>query len=173
MPMPESTLEGMESQREARRALWGKRVFLSLLLAFALAGLVGALGVRSTSTTGSGEGYELTLRHAAVARAGLDVPWEVTVTKDGGFDETLTLAVTGDYFDIYETQGFAPEPAAATRDRDTLYLSFTAPEGETFVLAYDAYIQPSSQRGADGSVSVVVDGGERVATVEFETFLLP
>jgi hypothetical protein len=80
--------------------------------------------------------------------------------------------VTGDYFDIYETQGFTPEPSEATRDGDTLYLTFAAPPGDTFVLDYDAYIQPASQIGQDGTISVV-EGSERLASVDFHTRLLP
>jgi hypothetical protein len=40
------------------------------------------------------------------------------------------------------------------------------------VVAYDAYIQPASQVGRDGTLSVV-DDGHRVATVDFDTTLLP
>ena len=103
---------------------------------------------------------------------GLDVPWRVTIHHPGGFGKELTLAVTGDYFDVYEEQGFRPEPAETTRDGDTLFLTFTAPLGDTFVVDYDAYVQPSAQRGRDGSISVM-DGGDRVATVDFDTRLLP
>ena len=64
----------------------------------------------SATSEGAADGWTLSLEHAAVARAGLDVPFTATVTHDGGFEKTITLAVTGDYFDIYETQGFNPEP---------------------------------------------------------------
>lgn len=60
------------------------------------AGLVGLLGVRSTTTSSAQDGWTLSLEHAAIARAGLDVPWTVTVTHEAGFDGDVTLAVTGD-----------------------------------------------------------------------------
>jgi hypothetical protein len=170
--VPVSTLEGIESRAQGRTALWSRRGFLVLLLVFVLAGLTGLLGDRTATERGSGDGWSLALHHATTARAGLDVPWQVTVTHEGGFAEDLTLAVTGDYFDIYETQGFHPEPSDSTRDGDTLYLTFAVPPGETFVVAYDAYIQPSSQVGRGGTLSVV-DDGARVATVDFHTTLLP
>ena len=56
-----------------------KRGFLALLLVFVLAGLAGLLGVRTTTASDDAEGWSSHLRHAQVARAGLDVPWEVTV----------------------------------------------------------------------------------------------
>ena len=172
MRIPTSTLEGLESTSEGRVAIWTRRAFLLALLCFVLAGVAGLLGVRTTTSEASEAGWTLSLRHAAVARPGLDVPWEVTVTREGGFDDDVVLAVTGDYFDIFETQGFNPEPSDDTRDRTTRYLTFTKPPGDTLVVSYDAYIQPASQIGRSGTLSVV-DGGKRVASVDFRTFLMP
>ena len=80
--------------------------------------------------------------------------------------------MTGDYFNIFETQGFHPEPADETRDAHTLYLTFTAPPGDTFVVDFDAYIQPSSQRGRSARVSVM-EGDTPVVSVDIDTRLLP
>jgi hypothetical protein len=156
-----------------RGAVWVRRLYVAALVAMVLGGAAGVFGVRTNTTTTVNGGYRLSLEHASLARAGMDVPWQVTVSHEGGYGKELTLAVTGDYFDIYETQGFSPEPSATTRDARTLYLTFDAPEGEVFTLAYDAYIQPSSQRGEDGTVSVLGSTGEPVVTVEFETRLWP
>ena len=52
-------------------------------------------------------------------------------------------------------------------------MTFTQPPtGPSFVLNYDAYIQPASQIGTDGQVSIVVDDAP-VVTVQFHTTLLP
>lgn len=170
--MPASTLEPVDARRQDEGGVWARRVFVVLLAALVGAGAVGLLGVQTGVSTAESGDYELSLRYATTARAGLDVPWEVTVTRDGGFDQTLELAVTGDYFDIYETQGFTPEPSESTRDGETLYLTFEAPPGDTFVLAYDAYIQPASQIGRGGTISVVEQDVE-LASVDFHTRLLP
>ena len=59
----------------------------------------------------------------------------------------MTLALSGGYLDLFEEQGFQPEPRASRRDADTLYLTFDAPAtGDTFVVAYDAYVQPSPNK---------------------------
>ena len=152
--------------------MWGRRGFLSLLLVFVLAGATGLLGVRSRTETVRAGGYTLSLEHAVVARAGLDVPFQVTVRRPGGFGSSLQLAITGDYFDIYETQGFNPDASAATRDAHTLYLTFDAPAGDTFTMSYDAYIQPSSQLGRSGTISVE-SHGRALASLDFTTHLLP
>ncbi|MGZ4447935.1 MAG: hypothetical protein ACXVWZ_13050 [Nocardioides sp.] len=173
MRVPGSTLVGFETPGQRRVATWGRRVFLTLLVVFVLAGGTGLLGVRTGVSSASHDGYDLSVTHATWARAGLDVPWAVRIHHPGGFDKTLTLAVSGDYFDIYETQGFYPTPSATTRDADTLYLTFTSPPGDTFVLTYDAYIQPSSQQGRTGSVRLLGQGGTTVDAVRFTTHLLP
>lgn len=172
MDAASSTLTGIETTSLRRRAAWLRRLFLLALLLFVLAGASGLLGVRTTTARSSEAGWSLSVEHASIARPGLDAPWQVTVTHPGGFGKELTLAVTGDYFEIFESQGFDPEPTEETRDAQTLYLTFAAPPGDTFVLAYDAYIQPSAQIGRDGTLAVMVDG-DRVAATEFRTRLLP
>ncbi|MEO6510446.1 MAG: hypothetical protein ABIO16_05610 [Nocardioides sp.] len=168
-----STLTGIE-QRESPAAVWGRRGALAALAVFVVLGLLGVLGVHATTATADGDGFRVSLRYASIARSGLDVPWTLTVTADQGLDKEVTLAVTGDYFDIYETQGFHPDASASYRDADTLYLTFdTPPDGNTMVVTYDAYIQPASQQGRSGTVGVLAEGGRVVAAVDFRTRLLP
>jgi hypothetical protein len=146
-----------------------------MLVAMALAvfaDLFSLLGVRTSTLTAQRDGYSLTLHYPSVARAGLDTPWQVTVTHRGGFGKQVTLAVTGSYFNIFETQGFHPEPSDETRDGETLYLTFTAPPGDTFVVDFDAYIQPASQQGRSATLAVV-DGGTPVVSVAYRTRLMP
>jgi len=170
--VPPSTLTGTDVL-DAPHAVWGRRVVLVLLVVFVLVGLSGFLGVHSTTAEAEEDGFHVSVRYASVARSGLDVPWEVTVTSTDGFADTITLAVTGDYFDIFESQGFFPEPSTSVRNGETWFLTFDSPGGDTFVLSYDAYIQPASQRGRDGTVGVVTSAGKTVAVAEFRTRLLP
>ncbi len=173
MQLPESTIDDEQSSRQTRTSAVVRRVVLSFFFLVLLAGGVGLLGVHSTTASNREAGWTLELEYAQVARAGLDVPWEVTVRREGGFGGPITLAVDGDYFDIYETQAFHPQPSASMRDGTTLFLEFDPPpSGETFVVAYDAYIQPGSQVGDTATVAVL-DGAVQVAPVEFTTRLLP
>jgi hypothetical protein len=153
-------------------ALWARRGLLALMAVLVACCLVGLLGVHTGTASAERDGYTMTLRYPTVARAGLDVEWQVTVTHQGGFGKQLTLAVTGDYFDIFETQGFHPQPSEETRDAHTLYLTFTAPPGDTFVVYYDAYIQPASQQGKSARVAVV-DHGVPAVWIDYRTRLLP
>lgn len=172
MQLPESTLVGMETGISERSAAWGRRAVLAVLAVLVLAGGLGLLGVHTTTDTATEGDWQLSVQHAVVARAGLDVPWVVTVRHPGGFGKTVTIAVTADYFDIYETQGFEPQPSSEVRDGDTRYLTFDTAPGDTFRVSYDAYVQPSSQQGRDATVSVM-DQGVAVASVHISTHLLP
>lgn len=173
MNVPSSTLEGIQETGQSLPSVWARRGFLSVLTVFVVAGGLGFLGVHSATARASEDGWSVSVLHASVARAGLDVPFEIRVRHLGGFGKDITLALTGHYFDIYETQGFEPEPSEATRDAHTLYLTFTAPpKGQELVVSYDAYVQPSSQVGQSGRVGVM-DGDQELATVRFETALLP
>jgi hypothetical protein len=171
--MPETTLEGLESRRQDIAGAWWRRVFLALLALVVAAGLAGLLGVRDATAQSSEDGWSLRLQYAATARPGLDVPFVVTVRHAGGLGDQVTLTLTGEYFDIYETQGFHPQPSDESRDGDTLYLTFEAPpQGDTMTVTYDAYIQPAAQRGAGATVGVW-DEGHQVAAVHIDTRLLP
>ncbi len=171
--LPDTTLEGLESQRQDVMGARWRRVFLVVLAVVVAAGLAGLLGVRDASTAAAEDGWSVRLHYAATARAGLDVPFTATVRHEGGLGKEVTLALTGDYLDIFETQGFHPEPSSTSRDADTLYLTFDAPpEGDTLTVAYDAYIQPAAQRGRDATLGVLV-AGRQVAVVDIHTRLLP
>jgi hypothetical protein len=170
--IPGSTLEGLESSDEGRVAVWFRRGFLTLLFLVIVGALFGLLGVHTTTSSASEGPWSVSVEHAGIARPGLDVPFDVTITHQGGFDSDVVLAVTADYFDIFESQGVDPEPSDETEDGSTLYLTFNKPPGDTLTVSYDIYVQPASQIGRSGSLSVV-DGGRRMATVDFKTFLIP
>ncbi len=154
-------------------SLWLRRAALVGFAVFVLASALTLFGVRTVVASSEAGGYRLSVEHPRVARAGLDVVWEVTVHRDSPLERELQLAVSGSYLDLFETQAFHPEPVESSRDGDTLYLTFaTTPGADTFVVAYDAYVQPAAQRGRDGRVAVVVDGAPVVST-DFSTFLMP
>lgn len=170
--MGTSTLENVRGQDAEPRSVAWRRVGTGVLAVIVAAGLLGLLGDRTAVRTATGDGYTMTLTYPASARTGLDRPWELEVTSESGFGAEITVAVTADYFDFYEHQGIAPEPAEETRDGEFLYWTFTAPQGATFRMSVDHYVQPASQVGGSGTVALVVDG-EQVAPIDFTTVLFP
>lgn len=133
----------------------------------------GVLGVHTRTVSHSSNGYTLSVTYPQVARAGLDVPWRARVHRDGGVNSDITLAVSSDYFRMFETQGFYPNPDRSTNDAKYVYMAFTGlVPGRDFLLEYDAYIQPGSQIGKSGTVLLLV-GGHEVARTSFHTWLVP
>lgn len=54
-----------------------------------------------------------------------------------------------------------------------MYLTFsTRPGTDIFVVAFDAYLQPASQRG-QSATAAVMDGEQEMVSVSYETHLLP
>jgi hypothetical protein len=168
----DSTLGDVRPVERGPRPTAVRRLLVALLTAIVVAGAAGLFGVRSSEATASNAGWTVSVTYAAVARAGLDVPWKVTVHRDGGFTGPVTLAVTADYFDIFESQGLDPEPSSETSDGDRLFWTFDPPPGDQLSVDFDAYIQPSSQLGASGEVAVL-NAGVPVVSVPFRTWLVP
>lgn len=108
-PARGSTVEGIVDSTQPA-SLWARRGATALLVLLVLAALTDLLGVDTEEQVAEDNGYRLELRYPGTARAGLDTLWRVTVERQGGFGDELTLAVTGDYFELFETQGFHPEP---------------------------------------------------------------
>jgi hypothetical protein len=169
---PHSTLTGITADAKDRIAAWGRRGFLVLVLLFVIAGLCGLLGVRTATGSADRGGYHLSLEYPRIARAGLDVPWQVTITHPGGFGGPVVLEATGSYFDIFESQGITPEPDKETQDGSWWRMTFDKPPGDTLVVSLDVYVQPASQVGRSGTVRVL-DHGTPAASVDFRTSLLP
>ncbi|WP_432493863.1 hypothetical protein [Kineococcus gypseus] len=170
-PPPGSTLR-VASRARSRAVLLVRRAAVVVLLAVVLAGAAGLFGVRSATATASGGGYELRLTYPRTARAGLDAPWQLRVRAERGFGDSVVVAVTADYFDVWEQQGWVPAAASETADGEWYLLTFDPPPGDVFELTFDGYLQPGSQLGRDGRVAIVVDG-RRAVEVPFSTWLAP
>lgn len=171
--IPDTTLEGLETRRQDVWGSWGRRAFLSLVALVVMAGAAGLLGVREGTAHAEEDGWSLRLTYPSVARAGEDIPFRVTVQHAEGFGDQVTLVLTGDYLDIFESQAIYPEPASQRRDADFLFLTFDAPPtGNVLMVSFDTYVQPSAQIGREATLAVWSQG-QRFAAVRFTTRLFP
>jgi hypothetical protein len=157
------------------RAIWVRRAFLSLLAIIVVAGVFEFFGVRSrTVTARSADGSaELSVRYAEVARAGLDVPFEVTVHREGGFDGDVVLSLSNDYLALFDRNAMDPEPSAATSTHDATIWTFDAPPGDTFTLSFDMQVQSSRHWGRSGELDLLDASGATEARATFKTWLAP
>jgi len=165
-------LDDVRDARQNRRGRLARRVTIAVLTVVVVLGAAGFFGMRSAEVSTSAGGYELRVLYPRVSRAGLDSPWTVTVRHAGGFEGDVTLATTTDYFDMFETQGLTPQVTSETTGAGLTYQSFAAPPGDVLRVVYDAYIQPSSQRGHRAVTRLIV-GGQQVAEVSYRTRLVP
>lgn len=175
MPSTTSTLPPVPAAGRVRRARNGRRAGLVLLALFVLAGAVGLLGTRTTTASATGGGYALTVTHPSVSRSGHAVKVEVEVRKQGGFDtsEPVRLRMRSAYFDLFDENGFTPQPDAETSDAEWTYDDFVPPRGDVFTVSVDTRIEPARNRGERGEVSLVDDRGRPFLTVRFRTRLMP
>lgn len=136
-------------------------------------GATGWLGVHAGTADVATNGYKLTVVYPHVARAGLDIPWNLRLVHSGGFDSDITVAISKDYYDIFEFQGMHPEPSDETADGRWVYLTFSPPKsGDVFTTALDTYVQPGSQIGRRAETEVLIDDVV-VAHVSYRTWLVP
>lgn len=156
----------------SRRARTARRTFMVVLLAVVGLGLSGVLGVRSRTTTVAGGGYELTVTYGQVTRPGLATPWSLEIRHPGGFDGPITVATKTSYLDLFDENGFDPEPSTTTATPDAVIWEFEPPAGDTLGVSLDARIEPGAQWGRTGETAVLVDG-QPVVTARYRTWVMP
>lgn len=156
----------------ARRARRFRRLFMTVLGAFLALGLTGFLGVKSRTTTVTGGGYELTVTYGQVSRAGLATPWSFEVRRPGGFDGPIRVATNTSFLDMFDENGFDPDPSSTTATPDEVIWEFEPPDGDTLGVSLDARIEPGVHWAREGETSVLVEG-RKVVTARYKTWVMP
>jgi hypothetical protein len=158
-----------------RRAVWIRRGFIALLGLVVLAGLLHLLGVKSrTVDARSRDGtISLSVHYAQIARAGLDVPFRITVQRSDGFDQDVTIAVDSEYLDLFDRNSIDPEPKSATATADAVIWQFEPPPGDTLEISVDMQVQGGRHWGRTGTVALLDDSGSTLLQVQFKTWLAP
>jgi len=171
-PLP-PTLPTVWNDASVRRARNARRAGLVLLGLFVLAGLTGFLGIRTASVTGEADGYRMTVTHAQVTRAGIAVPFHVKVTRAGGFDGPLTLAISEGLLERFDFQNFYPNPSAETGSAGYVYYEFDPPPGDVFELNLDARTAPDQNGSTTVYRTALLLGDQPVTDVSFRVWVVP
>ena len=152
------------------------RIFsISLLGALVLTGLLGFLGVRTTTATASANGFTIEVTHASVTRPGLATPLDLKITTVDGspLPAAVTTRIGSSYLAIFDENGLDPQPVSSFQSDEWTWWTFEVPEGATTLeVSFDARLEPAVQWG-QGSTAAVEIGDAEVVAVDFETWVLP
>lgn len=130
-------------------------------------------GVDSAVVTADGpDGLELRVEHPAVVRPALAAPFAVEVTRPGGFDGPIRLAISRPWIESWDENAWYPAPASEVGERDWVVYVFDPPEGDTLRVFYDARMEPARQQSVDGAVELRGQDGV-LASVSFTTTVRP
>jgi hypothetical protein len=157
------------------RGVWVRRGFLSLLALLVVLALFGFFGIHSRTVSASSPHGDMTVEvhYAQVARAGLAVPFQVTVRRPSGFDGDVTVAVSSSYLDLFDRNSVDPEPAGGHAGERATTWRFDEVPGTTFVMTIDMQVQGGRHFGRSGFVTVRDRGDGTVAHTTFKTWLAP
>jgi hypothetical protein len=172
-PVSSSTTDVPVDPGAGARAVWLRRAFLALLVLIVAAGAADLLGVRSRTVSSAGEGgISLSVHYPQVARAGLAVPFEITVQSRKPFRGEVVLAMSRSYLDLFDRSGIDPQPTSETGDDQVLVWHFQPPRGRTLVVSLDMQVQGGRHFGKSGFVAVRRSGRD-LARTTFTTYLAP
>jgi len=168
-----ATLPGARGEASVRRARTARRAGLILLGLIVAAGLSGLLGIRSATVSAQADGYELRVTHPQVTRAGIAIPFHVRVTRPGGFDGPLMLAISEGLLERFDFQNFYPNPSAETASPDYVYYEFDPPPGDVFELNLDARTAPDQNGSTTVYRTALIVDDAPVTDVSFRVWVVP
>ena len=171
---PDADADADADADKVRRLRSLRRAVVGVLTAFLVLGLVGTFGPRNGETSGSGDGWEVSVTYPRVTRPGLPARLTIEIRRPGGFDLPVVLALDSSYFDAFDESSVEPEPVESTADASRSIWTFAAPTaGDTFVVDVSGRAEPGLQlRRLSGDVSVLV--ADRAAvTVAWKTYVTP
>jgi len=150
-------------------------IVLTALMAIGVGDALGWWSVYGVSTerrsAAAGE-YTLSVRYPTVSRPALASQLEIAVSNTSGFDGPITIAITLDYFTLWDENGLVPAPDGETTDGDRVLWEFAPPTGNDLHIFYDARIEPTAQTGQDATVALVVDDVD-IISIDIETEVRP
>ena len=126
----------------------------------------------STVATTGADGTTLEVRYPTVVRPALAAPFEIVVTRPGGFDDQIEIEIDNEFLQLWDLNGIFPSPAEERSGGETVIWTFDAPDGEVFTVFYEARIEPAVQLEKVTATVSLLDPSE-VLRVQFKTKVRP
>jgi hypothetical protein len=151
-------------------------VLVALMGLVVLDGLdvVDTVGVDDAWVRDAAGGTTLAVRYPAVTRPALASPFEIVITRPGGFHgQQVEITVDTAYLELWDLNGIFPAPAEETATAEEVHWTFDPPDGDSLRIVYEARIEPARQNGATGHIAVLDDDGTELAAVDAHTRIRP
>jgi hypothetical protein len=147
---------------------------LLALLVVVLLDVRGAvLGVDSTVVVEEAAGgVVFRVEYPEVTRPGLASPFAIEVTRAGGFEAPIEVAISRPWIEVWDENGMYPTPDNETGDENWVVYEFEPPDGDTFRFFFDTRLEPARQEDVSGTVELREEG-VAVASVEMHTAVRP
>jgi hypothetical protein len=136
-----------------------------------IAALGQQLGVRTDTVQGTSGDLAVTIRYADRARGALASPFSIDIERRGGFATQIEVRTTQSYLEIFDDNGFEPDPVEMTTEDGYVIWTFDPPPGDTLEIILDARIEPGVFGRERGTTIVAV--GEDEVTLEYTTWVAP
>lgn len=133
----------------AQRVIW---IFIVVLLAAALAGLIGP-GPLSLVSAGSSR---FQIRYLRFGR--WQAPESLVISISGEGPRPLQVSFNRSYLDSMSVQQITPQPASARLSGGAFIYSFATGKGSSTDITFD--LQPSSMGLIHGTITMLVAGGQ-------------
>lgn len=170
-PARSATAPSDDGLSASRRSLWWRRAILTVLTLLVLAALTQQLGVRTDTVQGTSGDLSVTVRYADRVRGALASPFSIDVERPGGFAGQIEVRTRQSYLEIFDDNGFEPDPAEVTTEDGYVVWTFDPPPGDTLEIILDARIEPGVF-GRERGTTIVSVGGDEV-TLEYTTWVAP
>lgn len=170
-PARPSTVPTDDGLAASRRSLWWRRGILAVLTLFVLAALTQQLGVRTDTVEAQAGDLRVSLRYADRGRGALAAPFSIDIERPGGFASQIEVRTLLGYLEIFDDNGFEPDPATTTTEGGYVIWTFDPPPGDTLEITLDARIEPGIF-GREHGVTIVSAGRDEV-TLAYTTWVAP
>ncbi len=170
-PVSSSTAPGDDGLAASRRSRRWRRLTITLLGLFVLAALTQQLGVRTDTVSGNSGDLSVTITYADRGRGALAASYKIDVERPGGFDGEIEVRTTQTYLEIFDDNGFEPDPDTTTTEGGYVVWTFDPPPGSELNIILDARIEPGVFGRERGTTTVSADG--EVVTLDYTTWVAP
>jgi hypothetical protein len=168
-----STAPAEISDARSRRARTGRRIYMGLVGAFILLGMLNVFGSKTSSVEASRNGYSLQVVYPSSTRSSLPVEWRLIVTRIGGFTEPVRIGVPLDYWNMFDFNNFYPTPDSTLNEGGMVVLVFPKPAGDRLEVLLDARAQPGLRFGTSTTTAVLGDDNRPLVEVGYTTRVAP